>query len=149
MPLQNWVESIHISTYLLNRLPTKTIAASYPYTALYNTLPTYEHLRVFGCACYPNLSTTTPHKLAPHSTRCVFIGYSLDHNRYHCLDLFTNHAVISQHVVFDEACFPFAASSPLSNDYEFLFEMDPVLPPIKTHLSAGTPLTTSGGLTTT
>jgi hypothetical protein len=65
IPPKYWVERLHIATYLLNRLPTKTIITSYPYTALYNTLPTYEHLWVFRCACYPNLSEKTPHKLAP------------------------------------------------------------------------------------
>jgi transposase InsO family protein len=79
MPPQYWVESLHTATYLLNRLPTKTITASCPYIALYNTSPTYEYLQVFGCACYPNLSVTAPHKLAPRSTRCVFIGYFSDH----------------------------------------------------------------------
>jgi hypothetical protein len=103
---------------------------------------------VFGCTSYPNLSVTTPHKLAPRSTRCVFIGYSPDHKGYRCLDLFTNHIVISRHVIFDEACFPFAASPHLTNDYEFLSEMDLMLSPIRTQLSAGTPMTTIGGLTT-
>jgi hypothetical protein len=146
MPPQYWVYSLHTATYLLNRLPTKTITASCPYIALYNTPTTYEHLRVFGCACYPNLSAAAPHKLAPCSTRCVFIGYSLDHKGYRCLDLSTNHDVIFQHVIFDEACFPFTTSSPLTNDYDFLSEMDPVLSTIRTRLSAGTPMTTPGGL---
>jgi hypothetical protein len=103
MPPQYWVESLHITTYLLNHFPTKTITASCPYTALHNSQPTYKNLRIFGCACYPNLSTTTPHKIAPHSTWCVFIGYSLDHKGYCCLDLSTNCIVISQHIVFDDA----------------------------------------------
>jgi hypothetical protein len=120
MPPQYWVESLHNATYLLNRLPTKTIAASCPYTALYNTSPTYEHLRVFGCACYLNLSMTAQHKLALHSTQCVFIGYSSDHKGYRCLDLSINRILISRHIVFYEACFPFTASLPLTDDYEFL-----------------------------
>jgi hypothetical protein len=68
MPPQYWVESIHATKNLLNHLPTKTITAYYPYTALYNTPSTYENLWVFGCACYPNLSVTALHKLAPRST---------------------------------------------------------------------------------
>jgi hypothetical protein len=87
MSPQYWVESIHTTTYLLNNLPRKTIIASYPNTTLYNTLPTYEHLQVLGCACYFNLSTTTPHKLGPRTTWYVFIGYSPDHKGYHCFDL--------------------------------------------------------------
>jgi hypothetical protein len=97
LPPRHWVESLHTSTYLLNRLPT---TAYIPYTALYNTLPTYEHLRVFGCACYPNLSTIAPYKLTPRSTWYVFIGYSLDHKGYCCLYLSTNRVVISQDVIF-------------------------------------------------
>jgi hypothetical protein len=77
-----------------------------PYFTLHGVTPSYEHLRVFGCACYPNLSTVAAHKLAPRSTRCIFLGYSTNHKGYRCLDLTTNNIVVSQHVVFDEADFP-------------------------------------------
>jgi hypothetical protein len=147
MPPQYLVESLHTTTYLLNRLPTKTITASCPNTALYNTPPTYEHLQVFGCACYSNLSVTTPHKLALRSTQCVFIRYSQNHKGYCFLHLSTNRTVISRHIAFDEACFPFTTSPPLTNDYEFLSEMDPVLLSIETHLSASTLTAMAGGLT--
>jgi hypothetical protein len=103
--------------------------------------------RSLGVSTTPNLSAIAPHKLDPRSTRCVFTVYSLDHKGYCCIDLSTNHVVISQHVVFDEVYFPFTASPPLTNDYEFLSEMDPVLSPIGTCLNAGTPVTTVGGLT--
>jgi hypothetical protein len=152
MSPQYWVESLHTTTYLWNRLSTKTITASCPYTALYNTSPTYEHLWV---CLLPHLSTTATHKLAPCSTRGVFIGYFVDHKGCHCLDLSTNRVVISQRVVFDEACFPFTISLPSTNDYEFLSKMDLVLSPIGTRLSAGTlatmtssPTSSPGGLTT-
>jgi hypothetical protein len=146
MSPQYWVESLHNTTYLLNCLATKTITTSCPYTALYNTPATYEHLRVFGCACLPNLFATVSHKLAPHSTRCAFIGYFPDHKGYRCLDISTNRVVITRHVIFDEASFPFAASPHLTNDYEFLSKMDLVPAPIATRLSAGIPMTTASGL---
>jgi hypothetical protein len=134
MPPRYWVDALHTATYLLNRLPTKTVRASCPFAALYNTPPTYEQLRVFGCACYPNLSATVPHKLAPRSTECVFLGYSHEHKGYRCLDLSTNRVLTSRHVVFDEACFPFAASPPRTNDFDLLSEMDPITSPIETRL---------------
>jgi hypothetical protein len=59
MPARYWVEALHTVTYMLNHLPHKAISASCPYVALYGAAPSYEHLRVFGCVCYPNLS----HKL--------------------------------------------------------------------------------------
>jgi hypothetical protein len=103
--------------YLLNRLPCKAISASCLYVALYDTAPSYEHLHIFGCVCYPNLSAQAAHKLALQSTHCVFLGYSVDHKGYRCLDLSTNIAVY-RHVVFDEVVFSFVASSRLTNDLD-------------------------------
>jgi hypothetical protein len=77
-----WAESLYATTYLLNLLPTKAISAPTPHFALFGTTPSYAHLRVFGCACYPNTSATAPHKLAPCCCRCVFLGYSSDHKGY-------------------------------------------------------------------
>jgi hypothetical protein len=67
-------------------------------------------MQVFSCTCYPNTTATTPHKLAPRSTRCVLLGYSSSHKGYCCLDLSTNPLIVSPHVVFDEESFPLAAS---------------------------------------
>jgi len=107
-----WVEALSIATHLLNLLPTKTLDCATPHSVLFGTTLTYDHLRVFGCKCYPNLSATTPHKLAPRSALCVFLGYSAHHKGYRCLDLATNKVIISRHVVFDEASFPFAEQHP-------------------------------------
>jgi hypothetical protein len=72
LPRRYWVEELHNATYLLNQLPTTTIQVAYPYHALLRSVPSYEHLRIFGCACYPNTAATTAHKLSPRSTRCIF-----------------------------------------------------------------------------
>jgi hypothetical protein len=116
-----WAEGLHTAVYLLNRLPTKTISAACPYVALFGSAPSYEHLRVFGCACYPNIAAIAPHKLVPRSTQCVFLGYSTDHKGYRCLDLSTNRLIISRYVVFDEESFPLAVSPNLT-DLDFLCE---------------------------
>jgi hypothetical protein len=60
-----WAEGLRTVTYLLDRLSSKTIQAACPHLALFGSALSYEHLRVFGCACYPNTAATTPHKLAP------------------------------------------------------------------------------------
>jgi hypothetical protein len=92
---------------------------------------------VFSCACYPNLSTKAAHKLAPQSTRCVFLGYSADHKGYRCLDLTTNTIVISQHVVFYEADFPFSVSPHLTNNFDiFLQDNSPSAAPMPAPLLA-------------
>jgi transposase InsO family protein len=58
LPLSYWVEALHTATYLLNRRPSKTLAQQTPYTALHGSPPSYNHLRVFRCKCYPNTSAT-------------------------------------------------------------------------------------------
>jgi hypothetical protein len=98
-----------------------------PHFALHGTTPTYDHLRVFGCACYPNTSATAPHKLFPRSTRCLLLGYSLDHKGYRCLDLTSHRIIISRHVVFDEDVFPLASSTS-PTDLNSLLESDLVPP---------------------
>ena len=70
-----WVEALHIASYLLNRRPSRTIHGYTPYYMLHGTIPSYDHLRVFGCLCYPNLYATSGHKLSSRSTQCVFLSY--------------------------------------------------------------------------
>jgi hypothetical protein len=114
------------------------IQAACPHLALFGSAPSYEHLRVFGCTCYPNTTATAPHKLSPCSIWCVFLGYSADHKGYHCLDLLLNCMIVSRHVIFDEDSFPLGASPSLT-DLDFLCEFGHMVSTIGTHLTtAGT-----------
>jgi hypothetical protein len=131
LPGRYWAGGLHTTVYLLNRLPTKTISATCPDVTLFGSAPSYEHLRVFSCVCYSNIAATAPHKLAPRSIRCVFLGYSADHKGYHCLDLTTNRLIVSRHVVFNEDSFPLAASPSLT-DLDFLCESGPTVSTIGT-----------------
>ena len=67
MPPHYWVEAFSTATSLLNILLTKTLDFSTPHLALLCKPAAYDHLRVFGCKCYLNLSATAVHKLAPRS----------------------------------------------------------------------------------
>jgi hypothetical protein len=139
LPGRYWAEGLHTVMYLLNRLPMKTISVACPHVTLFGSAPSYEHLHVFGCACYPNIATTTPHKLTPRSTRCVILGYSVDHKGYHCLDLSTNRLIVSRHVVFDENSFPLAASPNLTY-LDSLCESSPTFSTIGTSSPLQVPL---------
>jgi hypothetical protein len=108
-----------------HHLPTKVISMTSPYFTLHGVAPSYEHLCMFGCVCYPNLSAKATHKLAPCSTRCIFLRCSAEHKGYRCLDLTTNNNFVSRHIVFDEADFPFSASSRLTNDLDLFCKMTP------------------------
>ena len=74
MPLKFWDKAFLTATFLINLLPSKVINLDTPVERLLHTKPNYESLRVFGCACWPNLRPYTKRKLAFRSTRCVFWG---------------------------------------------------------------------------
>ncbi|KAJ9552986.1 hypothetical protein OSB04_017031 [Centaurea solstitialis] len=91
-----------------------------PTTLLYHRTPSYDHLPVFGCLCYPNMSSTRAHKLAPRSTPCVFLGYPANYRGYRCLDISTGKTILSRHVVFDESTFPYTSPNQLPPTHSFL-----------------------------
>jgi hypothetical protein len=112
LPAIYWAEALNTSTRLLNRLPSKAMSHPTPHYALYGTTPSYDHLRVFGSVYYPNTSATAPHKLSPRSTRCLFLGYCLDHKGYRCIDLATHRmsSYSSPVTLFStKMCFPLLA----------------------------------------
>ncbi|KAL8153165.1 hypothetical protein V2J09_010925 [Rumex salicifolius] len=106
LPPTYWVKSMHTANHLLNLTPTITHSMSTPHEALLHKKPTYDHLRVFGCLCYPNLTATTKHKLEPRPRPCVFLGYAPLHKCYRCLDLVSKKVIVSRHVIFSEHIFP-------------------------------------------
>uniref|UniRef100_A0A453DS04 Integrase catalytic domain-containing protein n=1 Tax=Aegilops tauschii subsp. strangulata TaxID=200361 RepID=A0A453DS04_AEGTS len=107
-----WVEALHTATYLLNRRPSRAIHPYTPYFLRFGSHPTYDHLRVFGCLCFPNAYSTMTHKLSPRSSWCVFLGYPLEHKGYRCYDLNSRRVIVSRHVTFDETIFPYVPPTP-------------------------------------
>ncbi|KAM0864656.1 hypothetical protein ACQ4PT_043777 [Festuca glaucescens] len=139
MPPHFWAEALSMATFLLNRRPCRARQFLTPFELLYCATPDYSAIRVFGCLCYPNTTATAPHKLAPRSVPCVFLGYSPEHKGYRCLNRATGRALISRHVFFDEAQFPFAApvptctSSPSPPDDDHVAAPFPAMPPPASH----------------
>ena len=107
VPNQFWFDACSTATYLINRMPTKLLSNMSPYEKLFKRVPKYDMLKVFGCRCFPWLVPYTQHKLQPKSKACVFLGYSLNHQGYKCLELSTRRIYLSRHVLFDEDSFPF------------------------------------------
>lgn len=110
MPTTFWSHAFQTAVYLINRLPTPLLDNISPLQKLFGSNPDYLSLRTFGCTCYPWLRPYSKHKLDQRSIRCVFLGYSLQHKGYKCLDLKNNRIYISPHVTFEESTFPFASS---------------------------------------
>ncbi|WVZ94605.1 hypothetical protein U9M48_040475 [Paspalum notatum var. saurae] len=108
VPIRFWPDALATATYLLNRRPSRVHQNTTPFQLLFGATPDYEHLRVFGCLCYPNIASTAPHKLAARSIACVFLGYPAEQRGYRCYDPVSRRVITSRHVYFDETVFPFA-----------------------------------------
>ncbi|KAJ9555163.1 hypothetical protein OSB04_009777 [Centaurea solstitialis] len=110
-PASFWVDAFTCATYIINRLPTRLLDNKSPFEVLFNTPPNYGNFRMFGCRVFPYLRDYSPHKLAPRSLPCVFIGYDLRYKGYRCLDLSTSRIYTTRHAQFDETILPFTGSS--------------------------------------
>ena len=120
-PLQFWPHVLNTATYLLNILPSKLLGNLTPTHLLYHKSPSYKNLRVFEYLCFPLHPSTNIHKLQPHLSPCVFLGYPSSHRGYKCCDLSSHKIIISRHVLFDEATFPFSRSfKSTPHEYKFL-----------------------------
>ncbi|KAG8475410.1 hypothetical protein CXB51_032233 [Gossypium anomalum] len=75
----------HTAVHLINRLPTSILDGKTPFQCLFGLELTYDHLRVFGCCCFPYLHPFGKHKLEFRSQPSTFLGYSLRHKGYFCL----------------------------------------------------------------
>jgi len=112
MPLKYWDQAFLTATYLINILPSKVIDYQTPVERLLKEKPNYNSLRVFGCACWPNLRPYNTRKLSFRSTKCAFLGYSSMHKGFKCLDISSGRLYISRDVIFDENIFPFVDLHP-------------------------------------
>ena len=131
MPFKYWDGAFRVAVYLYNRLPSLVLSQKCPYEVLYHKTPNYSLLRTFGCACFPNIRHYNSHKLAFHSTQCTFLGYSMNHKGYKCLDK-SSRIYIPRDVIFYENTFPFTAqptvhSSPMPLQSSFSINV-PTLP---------------------
>jgi hypothetical protein len=112
MPLKFWDEAFFTAIFLINHIPSKVINFETPFERLFHTKPYYSSLRIFLCACWPNLRPYNNHKLSFRSKECTFLGYSNMHKGFKSLDTPTNRVYISRDVVFDEDTFPFSKLHP-------------------------------------
>ncbi|KAM2657198.1 hypothetical protein EV1_012593 [Malus domestica] len=138
VPHEFWIDAFATSIYLINRLPTASQCS--PWESLFHKPPDYHTLKIFGCQCFPWLKPYVHSKLDPKSQSCVFLGYSLQHKGYKCLDVVTKRIYISRHVLFNELHFPFH-HIPSSSSLSPLLSTCPN--PIPTSLTFTTPIITS------
>ncbi|KAL2932983.1 Retrovirus-related Pol polyprotein from transposon RE1, partial [Bienertia sinuspersici] len=117
-----WGECVLCGTYLINRMPLKSIDMLTPYYKMFQTHPDISNLKVFGCLCFVSTLKTHRSKFQPRATPCVFIGYPPSKKGYKVLNLETNKIFISRDVIFHEHHLPFHFhSSSDSSDSSTIF----------------------------
>lgn len=76
-----WGEALKIATYILNRVPSKSVPKT-PFELFKGWKPSLNHLRVWGCAAEVKIYDLAASKLSPKTTRCYFIGYPINAKGY-------------------------------------------------------------------
>ena len=103
LPKKFWAEATNTAVYILNRCPTKAVQNMTPLEAWSCEKPSVSHFKIFGCVCYAHIPAEKRTKLDDKSTKCIFIGYSLETKlAYRLYNVKTNKLIVSRDVLFDE-----------------------------------------------
>ena len=100
LPSNFWPHALNTATYLHNILPSKLLGNLTPTHFLFRKAPSYSHLRVYRCLCFPLIPYVKINKLQPHSSPCIFLGYPSSHQGYKCYDIASHKIILSWHVIF-------------------------------------------------
>lgn len=58
-----------------------------PYEKLFNKVPSYDHIRIFGCLAHMTVHNSD--KFSPRAIQTIFLGYSMTQKGYKLYDPFT------------------------------------------------------------
>ena len=75
LPKSLWGEAIKTAVYILNKVPSKTVAKT-PYELWISKKPSIRHLHVWGCPTEARPYKSNEKKLDSRTVSCYFVGYS-------------------------------------------------------------------------
>ncbi|KAG2736889.1 hypothetical protein G9P44_000979 [Scheffersomyces stipitis] len=111
VPQAFWPYAVKCAAYLLNRLPSRTIADKTSFELLHLEPPSIDHLRTFGCAAFAYIpEPLCPSKFSPRAVKGVMLGYDSNRSSYLIYELHSHKVVSSNQVSFDESIYPFENS---------------------------------------
>ena len=98
-----WAKAMVMVVHLINRSLNSTLDGGIPEEAWTGKMPSYDHLRVFGCEAYVHVPREKRSKLEPKSRKCIFMGYGESGEMgYHLWDPEARKIVRSSDVIFNE-----------------------------------------------
>lgn len=90
---------INITTYVINRSPSKSIGRMSPKHVYTKVPPRLGHLKVFRCLAYIHVPKVGMNKLEPRAINGIFIGYDDVSKAYHIYNLQMKKICITKDVI--------------------------------------------------
>lgn len=86
IPLKFWGDCVLTATYLILVFFYLTLLLMRNFLG---HLPSYSHLKSFGCLCYASILSRNRAKFDPRAEACIFLGYPFGTKGYKLYDLAT------------------------------------------------------------
>ena len=102
LPIHFQGKCVLIVTYLIKRTSIHFLLEKTLYELLFGSIPSYNHLKVFGCSRFTTNTSTTKTQFDTRVSRCVFLSYPYGKKGYKLYDLNTKRFFVSRDVQFHE-----------------------------------------------
>lgn len=103
LPSTFWAEAVATACHIRNRCPTSTLEGITPYEKWTGSLPSLNHMRVFGSTVYVLDKDSSKDKFDPRSNKGIFVGYPRESKGYRIWLLDSKKIVVARDVKFLES----------------------------------------------
>lgn len=137
-----WGDCVLVAAHIINRLFVPILNHQTPFEILYQTSPSYSHLRVFECLAFTSNPFCHHDKFLQRGVPCVFIGFPSNQNGYRLYNLLTHQCFVSRDVRFSEHILPyklFSHTPPAEVIIPSSTELSPLTNPVDSLPPAGSP----------